>query len=216
MTNWKFKFSVRTQHSEVLSHRVKSVMSVWCCFSPRQNAWFIESRNRSRNGSSIFFFFINFLQNFYFLFPECWSLQSWWPWSSRETSTRGYVGFAELEGEIGHFGEKWGILLAGEIDPNYQGKWSCFYMTEAGSNRLESKVLGTFSLSMSSSKGQGKTMSTKTKVRPLRIRPSLGRRIWVTLPTKEPQPPVVLAKGKGNGEKVIKGGSKSKVSVWRQ
>ena len=64
MTNWKFKFSVRTQHSEVLSHRVKSVMSVWCCFSPHQNAWFIESRNRSRNGSSIFFFFYKLLAEF--------------------------------------------------------------------------------------------------------------------------------------------------------
>jgi len=86
-------------------------------------------------------------------------------------------------------------------------------MMEAGSSRLESRVLGTLSLSMSSSEGQGKTISTKTKVRPLRIRSSLGRRVWVTLPTEEPQPPVVLAEGKGNGERVIKGGSKSKVSV---
>lgn len=92
--------------------------------------------------------------------------------------------------------KKWGILLAGEIDPNYQGKLSCFYMMEARNKRLESKVLGTFSLSTSSSKSQGKTIATKTKVRPLRIRPSLERRVWVTLPTKEPQPPVVLAKDK--------------------
>ena len=92
--------------------------------------------------------------------------------------------------------KKWGILLAGEIDPNYQGKLSCFYMMEAGNNRLESKVLGTFSLSTSSSKSQGKTIATKTKARPLRIRPSLERRVCVTLPTREPQPPVVLAKDK--------------------
>lgn len=59
--------------------------------------------------------------------------------------------------------KKWGILLAGEIDPNYQGKLSCFYMMEAGNNRLESKVLGTFSVSMSSSKSQGKNHSNQNK-----------------------------------------------------
>lgn len=186
---------MRRQHSGVLSHRVKSVMSIWCCLSPSQNAWVIESRMEAGIVLQSFFF-INFLQNFYFLFPECWGLQSWWPWSSRETSTRGHVGFAELEGEIGHFGEKMGYPIGWGNWSQLPREISCFYMMEAGNNRLESKVLGTFSLSTSSGKSQGKTIATKTKVRPLRIRPSLKRRVCVTTPTKEPQPPVVLAKDK--------------------
>lgn len=146
---------------------------------------------------SFFFFLINFLQNFYFLFPECWGLQSWWPWSSRETSTRGYVGFAELEGEIGHFGEKNGVSYwLGKLIPTTKGNWVASIWWRQGTTDSSPKSWALLVFPCPLVKVKGKTIATKTKVRPLRIRPSLGRRVWVTLPTKEPQPPVVLAKGK--------------------
>lgn len=90
----------------VLSQRADSVIIIW-------QEWLFS-----------LLFLIKLLQNFT-SHPQNVKICSFDGFCSQErsTSTWGYsISFTELEVGTGHFDKEWDILVAGVIDPNYQGK----------------------------------------------------------------------------------------------